>query len=133
VTRLSPEPDLSLDPPSTFAFTVRHCTSAYRLNQFAIGLKEPANRERFLADERAAMIAHGLSEPEIAMVAARDWTGLIASGGHVLAIVKIAYSLGVLHHEVGAHMCGTDYTALRQSLPRMVDLLPQALEPGGKS
>ena len=39
----------------------------------------------------------------------------------------------VLHHEVGAHMCGTDYTALRQSLPRMVDLLPQALEPGGKT
>ena len=133
MTAVSSPPDLSLEPPSTFVFTTRHCTSAYQLNQFAIGLKEPANRERFLADERAAMVAHGLSEAEMAMVAARDWTGLIAGGGHVLAIVKIAYSLGVLHHEVGAHMCGMDYAALRESLPRKVDLLPQALETGAGS
>ena len=133
MTRSSVAPDLSLDPPSTFAFTIRQCTGAYRLNQFAIGLKEPENRDRFLADERAAMVAHGLSEAEMAMVAARDWTGLIASGGHVLAIVKIAYSLGVLHHEVGAHMCGMDFTTLRESLPRNVDLLPNDLKTGETS
>ena len=129
MTNPSAPVNLSLDPPSSFVFTVRECTGAFRLNQFAIGLKQSENRERFLADERSAMMAAGLSETEMEMVAARDWTGLIASGGHVLAIVKIAYSLGVLHHEVGAHMCGLEYQELREQLPRNVDLLPRDLEP----
>jgi len=82
---------------------------AFRLNQYAIGLKSPQQREAFAPDKRAAMEAAGLSPTEMEMIAARDWTALIAHGGHVLAIVKIAYALGILHHEVCAHMCGMTY------------------------
>lgn len=113
-----------LSPPNAYVFSVRHCASAYRLNQFAIGLKDPALREQFADDERAAMAAAGLSAQEMDMIAARDWTGLIAHGGHVLAVVKIAYSLGILHHEVCAHMCGMTYDELRPLLPREATLLP---------
>ena len=70
---------------------------AFRLNQFGIGLKIPQRREIFAADECAAIEAARLSTPEMQMIAARDRTGLIAHGGHVLAIVKIAYALGILH------------------------------------
>lgn len=122
--------DEALDPPNSYIFTVGQCTESYRLNQFAIGLKRPEERERFLSDERAAMAAYGLGPEEMDLISDRDWTGLIARGGHVLAIVKIAYSLGVLHHEVGAHMCGTDYVELRERLPRDVDMLPGDLETG---
>jgi protocatechuate 4,5-dioxygenase, alpha chain len=117
-----------LTPPNAYLFSIRQCARAFRLNQFAIGLKAPANREIFVADERAAMEASGLSESEMKMVEARDWTGLIAHGGHVLAVVKIAYSLGILHHEVCAHMCGMTYAELKPQLPRESALLP--LDPG---
>lgn len=119
-----------LAPPNAYVFSVRQCARAFRLNQFAIGLKDPVQRERFAADERAAMSAAGLTEHETDMVAARDWTGLIAHGGHVLAVVKIAYSLGILHHEVRAHMCGMTYAELKPLLPRESALLPGDDGPG---
>lgn len=119
-----------LAPPHAYVFSVRQCARAYRLNQFAIGLKDPAQRDRFAADERETMRTAGLTAEEIDMVAARDWTGLIAHGGHVLAVVKIAYSLGILHHEVCAHMCGMTYEELKPLLPRESKLLPQDSGPG---
>lgn len=118
-----------LEPPNTFMFSVRHCVSAFKLNQFSIGLKNPDERALFLADERAAMMAYRLSDSQMDMIEQRDWTGLIAGGGHVLAIVKIAYSLGIMHHEVGAHMCGMPYQALKALLPRESGLLPQDIDP----
>lgn len=122
-----------LAPPSAYVFSIRQCARAFRLNQFAIGLKSPQQREAFASDERAAMETAGLSAAEMDMVAARDWTGLIAHGGHVLAIVKIAYALGILHHEVCAHMCGMTYAELKPLLPRESTLLPQDAPPEGTS
>lgn len=116
-----------LEPPNAYIFSIRQCAQAYRLNRFAIGLKNPAARAAFAADEHAAMADAGLSENEIALVTARDWTGLVAHGGHVLAIVKIAYSLGILHHEVCAHMTGMSYADLKPLLPRETSLLPHDL------
>lgn len=113
-----------LEPPNAYIFSVRQCARAYRLNRFAIGLKDPEKRAAFAADERGAMEAADLTPDEISMVEVRDWTGLIAHGGHVLAIVKIAYSLGILHHEVCAHMTGMSYAELKPLLPRETDLLP---------
>lgn len=113
-------------------FSVRQCVSAFQLNQFAIGLKNPHERALFLADERAAMTAYQLSEIHMEMIEQRDWTGLIASGGHVLAIVKIAYSLGILHHEVGAHMRAMSYQEMKALLPFESELLPQDIESQGQ-
>lgn len=119
----TPTTDL-LAPPNAYVFSIRQCVRAFRLNQFAIGLKSPQQREAFARDERAAMEVAGLNAAEMEMVSARDWTGLIAHGGHVLAIVKIAYALGILHHEVCAHMCGMTYAELKPLLPRESTLLP---------
>lgn len=119
--------DQVLAPPNAYPFSVRECAKAYRLNQFAIGLKELDARAAFAANERAAMEAGGLSQAEMDAVQSRDWTGLIAGGAHVLAVVKIAYSLGILHHEVCAHMCGMSYQELKPLLPREVSLLPADL------
>ena len=124
--------DQLLEPPNTFMFSVRECVSAYQLNQFSIGLKNSQKRALFLADERAAMTAYRLSDVQMEMIEQRDWTGLIAGGGHVLAIVKIAYSLGILHHEVGAHMCGMSYQEMKAQLPCESDLLPQDIDSRGQ-
>lgn len=120
--------DQLLEPPNAYLFSVRECARAYRLNQFAIGLKDPDARVVFAENERAAMEAGGLTPAEIDAIESRDWTALIAGGAHVLAVVKIAYSLGILHHEVCAHMCGMPYAELKAHLPRETALLPNDLD-----
>lgn len=119
--------DQLLAPPNAYLFSVRECAQAYRLNQFAIGLKEPDARAAFVRNERETMERHGLTGAEMDAVESRNWTGLIAGGAHVLAVVKIAYSLGILHHEVCAHMCGMPYEELKAQLPRETALLPDDL------
>jgi protocatechuate 4,5-dioxygenase alpha subunit len=114
--------DLSLEPPSTFAFTGEICSRSYALNRFAFAFKDPGHRRRFETDPEALMAEYGLTEAEKALVRSRDWTGLVACGGHHFNIIKIAAAVGQSHLHVGAHMCGKDWDEFKQSLPHDVDL-----------
>jgi protocatechuate 4,5-dioxygenase alpha chain len=124
---VSDEIDLSLDAPSAYLFTGEVCTRAYRLNRFAFDFKYPTVRERFARDPETLMAEYGLSEHERALVRARDWTGLVASGGHHFNVIKIAAAVGESHLHVGAHMCGASWDEFKQTLPHRIDLMPQDL------
>jgi protocatechuate 4,5-dioxygenase alpha chain len=124
--------DPSLDPPSAYLFTGEICTRAYRLNKFAFDFKYPAVRARFAHDAETLMTEYGLSEREKALVLARDWTGLVASGGHHFNVIKIAAAVGESHPHVGAHMCGADWREFKRALPRPVDVMPHELGGGEK-
>jgi protocatechuate 4,5-dioxygenase alpha chain len=119
--------DLSLDAPSAFIFTGEICTRAYRLNRFAFDFKFAPVRARFAADPEALMSEYGLSEHEKALVRARDWTGLVASGGHHFNVIKIAAAVGESHLHVGAHMCGADWDEFKKTLPHRVEVMPDDL------
>src|SRR5690606_37111100 len=76
-------------------------------------------------------------EDEKALVRARDWTGLVARGGHHFNIIKIAAAVGESHLHVGAHMRGMDWDELKKTLPHRIELMPEdrdrtcrASEPG---
>ena len=87
----------------------------YRLNRLGSALADPAKRQAFLADEVGTMRAMGLDEREIALVQARDWDGLIAAGGNIYVMLKIAGTLGVNLAKMGAQMRGVsfeDFTAM---------------------
>lgn len=114
------EPGFHLDPPGTYLFDGPCSTRGYRLNRFALSLKRPENRERFLAGEQAYAAAFGLSDAELAMVAQRDWTGLIRQGGHVQAIIKLAATVGQTLFHIGAHNCGAEVEAFIDACPRHV-------------
>lgn len=124
-----PRFDLSLDPPSTFVFTGEICSRSYTLNKFAFAFKDPAHRKRFAEAPEALMESYGLNEAEKALVRARDWTGLVAHGGHHFNIIKIAAAVGESHLHVGAHMCRQNWNAFKQSLPHVVAMLPEDLDP----
>jgi protocatechuate 4,5-dioxygenase alpha subunit len=119
--------DLSLDAPSAFLFTGEICSKSYRLNKFAFDFKQPSVRARFASDAEALMADYGLSEREKALVRARDWTGLVACGGHHFNVIKIAAAVGESHLHVGAHMCGANWDEFKQTLPHRVELMPQDL------
>ena len=46
---------------------------------------------------------------------ARDWTGLVASGGHHFNVIKIAAAVGESHLHVGAHMCGASWDEFKRT------------------
>jgi protocatechuate 4,5-dioxygenase alpha subunit len=120
--------DLSLDPPSTFIFTGEICSRSYALNRFAFAFKDPHHRDRFDQAPEPLMEVFGLTDEQKTLVRQRDWTGLVASGGHHFNIIKIAAAVGESHLHVGAHMCGKDWDDFKQSLPHVVDLLPEDLD-----
>jgi len=115
-----------LAPPSAFLFTGEICTRSYRLNKFAFDFKHPEHRHRFAQSPESLMEAYGLSEEEKTLVRKRDWTGLVAVGGHHFNIIKIAAALGLSHLHVGAHMCGAEWDAFKRTLPHVVDDMPEA-------
>ncbi|MGS2722201.1 hypothetical protein ACVBEJ_00515 [Porticoccus sp. GXU_MW_L64] len=121
---MSSSVDLSLEPPSTYIFTIEQCTQNYKLNAFAKAMKSPQLRERFKADGRAVMQEYGLTEEEIDRIERRDWCSLVDNGGHLFAMTTIANAVGQSHLNIGADMCGEDWRSFEQSLPRDIDLLP---------
>jgi protocatechuate 4,5-dioxygenase alpha chain len=124
--------DLSLAAPSAYIFTGEICTRAYKLNRFAFDFKYQGVRERFASDTEALMSDYDLTETEKALVRARDWTGLVASGGHHFNIIKIAAAVGESHLHVGAHMCGANWDEFKTTLPHRIELMPQDLDVAGR-
>lgn len=118
------DPTFDLDWPGTLIFSSELALLGHKLNRFALSLRSPACRQAFLADENRYMQSCGLSSPERAMVADRDWTGLLRAGGHLQAILKIAATVGQHLWHIGAHNAGTDADTLRAACPRRVSRLP---------
>lgn len=114
----------NLDPPGTYIYTGEMATKGYRLTRFGLSLRRPDNREKFLADEDAYMRAAGLSDEEIALVKARDWTGLLQAGGHLQAMLKVAATLGQNLWHIGAHNAEMEVEELMRLCPRKVNALP---------
>jgi protocatechuate 4,5-dioxygenase, alpha chain len=80
--------------PGTTVFTGELSRQGYRLNRMANSLSDAANRERFLTDEPAYMTAMGLTAAEQGAVRRRDWADLIAQGGNIYLLLRIATTVG---------------------------------------
>ena len=117
-------PAFDLDWPGTLVYSAELALQGHTLNRFALRLRSPACRQAFLADEMSYMQSCGLSPQEQALVAARDWTGLLRTGGHLQAILKIAATVGQHLWHIGAHNAGTDAETMRAACPRRVSRLP---------
>ena len=114
----------NLDAPGTYLYTGEMATRGYHLTRFGLSLRKPANREKFLADEAGYMRDAGLSEEEIKLVLARDWTGLIQAGGHLQSMLKVAATVGQNLWHIGAHNAGMEVQELMNITPRKVSAVP---------
>jgi len=121
------EPNRSLDPPDSYVYTGPLSTAGRDLNRFALSLKVPANRAAFVRDEDGYMRAFNLPDTTMKLVRVRDWTGLIAAGGHLQAILKIAATVGQNLWHIGAHNAGVPVEELLAACPRRVGGLPKGL------
>ena len=110
-------PELS-DIPGTIVFTGARCRQGYALNQFCMSLMRPENRAQFKADEAGYMSGHGLSEAQRDAVLARDWSAMLALGGNIFFILKLAATDGRSTQSVVASIAGQtqeDYAAMMRA------------------
>ena len=77
------------DIPGTRVFTARRARQGYHLNQFAMSLMKPENRERFKADESAYLDEWHLTPKAKKAVLDRDYNAMIDEGGNVYFLSKL--------------------------------------------
>jgi gallate dioxygenase len=92
--------------PGTYPFTLERSVKAYRLNSFLHSLLQAERRRRFLEEPEALFAEAALSEPERAMLRARDWRALIQYGAIFFLLEKLGAVVGTTNLHIYAAMRG---------------------------
>ncbi|WP_395397340.1 protocatechuate 4,5-dioxygenase subunit alpha [Novosphingobium sp. BL-8A] len=103
------------DIPGTRVFTAARARRGYHLNQFAMSLMKPENRERFKADERAYLDEWPMTEAQKQGVLDRDYNRLLDLGGNVYFLAKVFSTDGLSFVQAVSTMTGMsveDYQAM---------------------
>lgn len=103
------------DIPGTRVYTAKRARQGYHLNQFAMSLMKPENRDRFKADERAYLEDWQLTEAQKEAVLARDYNRLLDEGGNIYFLAKIFSTDGKSFLQAVGTMTGMsteDYQAM---------------------
>ena len=77
------------DIPGTRVYTAKRARAGYHMNQFAMSLMKPENRERFKADEQAYLAEWQLSPEQKEALLARDYNRCLDLGGNVYFLAKL--------------------------------------------
>jgi len=104
------------DIPGTRVFTAKRARQGYHLNQFAMSLMKPENRERFKADERAYLDEWAISEEAKLAVLARDYNALLDMGGNIYFLSKLFSTDGIAFAEAVSTMTDMSWPEYRQMM-----------------
>jgi protocatechuate 4,5-dioxygenase alpha chain len=112
-----------VDPiPGTHLFDGAAARKGYALNAMCFSFNLPSNRQQFLEDEAAYCARYGLTPEQRDAVARRDILGMIAAGGNIYYLAKLAGIFGLNVQDVGALQTGKTVAEFKQFL------LDQALQ-----
>lgn len=92
--------------PGTPVFDGDAAQRGLALNAMCYSFNDADNRAAFLADEEAYMARFGLSEEQREAVRQRDVLGMIAAGGNVYYLAKLAGIFGLNVQDLGAMQTG---------------------------
>ncbi len=112
------------DIPGTRVFTAARARQGYHLNQCAMSLMKPENRQRWKADERAYLAEWPLTEEQKAAVLARDYNAMIDLGGNIYFLSKIFSTDGQSFVQAVSSMTGVsvaEYQAMMNAGGRSPD------------
>ena len=102
--------------PGTTIFDGAQARKGYALNKMCYSFNSAENRESFLRDEDAYCARFGLNEAQRSAVRNRNVLELIAAGGNVYYLAKLA---GIFHLDVqdlGAQQTGMTKDAFKARL-----------------
>ena len=103
------------DIPGTRVFTAARARQGYHLNQFAMSLMKPENRERWKADEAAYLEDWKLTPEQKQAVLDRDYNRLLDLGGNIYFMAKVFSTDGQSFLQAVSTMSGMsleDYSAM---------------------
>jgi protocatechuate 4,5-dioxygenase alpha chain len=108
----TPKPEI----PGTTLFDGEMARKGYALNKMCYSFNSAANREAFLRDEDAYCAGFGLNDAQKSAVRNRNVLELIAAGGNIYYLAKLA---GILHldvQDIGAQQTGMTKDAFKAML-----------------
>ena len=100
----------------TTLFDGTQARKGYALNKMCYSFNEAANRAAFLADEDAYCARFGLGPDQREAVRRRDVLALIAAGGNVCYLAKLAGIFGLDVQDIGAQQTGMSKEAFKSRL-----------------
>ena len=113
--------------PGTHIFDGDAAQKGYALNAMCFSFNHARNRDEFVRDEDGYCDRFGLTDEQRAAVRARSVLQMIAAGGNVYYLAKLAGILGLNVQDLGAQQTGMSVEAFRQMLFDNART-PQALE-----
>jgi len=100
----------------TTLFDGREALKGYALNRMCYSFNSAANRAAFLADEDGYCAKFGLTPQQRAAVKSRNVLELIAAGGNIYYLAKLAGIFGLDVQDIGAQQTGTTVEAFKAKL-----------------
>jgi len=104
------------DIPGTRIYTAQRARRGYWINQFAMSMMKPENRERFKKDERAYLDEWDISEEGKQALLRRDYNALLDLGGNVYFLSKLFSADGLPFAEAVSTMTDMTWPEYRQMM-----------------
>jgi protocatechuate 4,5-dioxygenase alpha chain len=102
--------------PGTTIFDGTEAQKGYALNKMCFSFNKAENRAAFLEDEDAYCAKYGLDAEQRAAVRKRDVLAMIAAGGNVYYLAKLAGIFGLNVQDLGAQQTGLSVEAFKEKL-----------------
>jgi len=102
--------------PGTTVFDGKMAMKGYALNKMCYSFNKEVNREAFKADEEGFMDQYGLNDEQKQAVRDRDILGMIAAGGNIYYLAKLAGIFKLSVQDVGGMQTGMTTEEFKQRL-----------------
>jgi protocatechuate 4,5-dioxygenase alpha chain len=102
--------------PGTHLFDGDAAAKGFALNAMCYSFNEAANRQAFLDDEEAYCDKFKLTPDQRQAVAQRSVLGMIAAGGNIYYLAKLAGIFGLNVQDVGSMQTGVSVDAFKSML-----------------
>jgi len=112
MTTATREPDI----PGTTLFDGAMARKGYALNKMCYSFNHAANRDAFVRDEAGYCAQYGLTDEQLAAVRSRNVLQLIAAGGNIYFLAKLAGILKLDVQDIGAQQTGMSKDAFKAML-----------------
>jgi protocatechuate 4,5-dioxygenase, alpha chain len=104
------------DIPGTTLFDGDQAQKGLALNRMCFSFNSAENRATFLKDEDGYCRKFGLTEEQRAAVKSRNVLAMIAAGGNVYYLAKLAGIFGLNVQDLGAQQTGTTVEEFKEKL-----------------
>jgi protocatechuate 4,5-dioxygenase alpha chain len=102
--------------PGTVLFDGTQAQKGFALNRMCFSFNSAENRAAFLRDEEAYCTKFGLTPEQREAVRERNVLKMIAAGGNVYYLAKLAGIFGLNVQDIGAQQTGMSVEAFRAKL-----------------